>query len=186
MILIPKSECVVVKSQGHLGNAGQELYVKYPSSKFILTIRESPENWFSSIIQHAEKTGPTKAKEIAYGFSWPMQHKKHYINLYENHIREVQDFFAGQDNKLLIFCVDAGDGWQQLCDFLGTAVPCEPFPHANKAPSQRLVLLVRLLTYIKRRVPYYYYLKRQIRPTFRLLITSTIRRDSGRNPSLNR
>ena len=77
----------------------RELSQRYPSSKFILTVRRSPESWFTSILRQAEGTGPTKAKEIAYGFSWPHEHKEHYLDLYKRHNKEVQEFFAGQEKK---------------------------------------------------------------------------------------
>ena len=47
-----------------------------------------------------------------------------------------QRFFACEPNRLLEICWENGDGWQQLCAFLGCPVPTMPLPHCNAAPAQ--------------------------------------------------
>jgi hypothetical protein len=47
-------------------------------------------------------------------------------------IYEVQKYFNNQPNKLIVLDWEKGDGWIELCEFLGKPVPSLPFPHANK------------------------------------------------------
>ena len=52
---------------------------------------------------------------------------------YETHNANVFSYFAGR-RDLLVVNWASGDGWRELCGFLGKDEPCEPFPHANAAP----------------------------------------------------
>ena len=36
------------------------------------------------------------------------------------------------EDRLLVIDIVGGDGWEQLCPFLGVPIPEEPFPHSNK------------------------------------------------------
>jgi hypothetical protein len=56
-----------------------------------------------------------------------------YRFIKESHETNVRSYFAGRPDKLLVFDVSQGDGWQQLCAFLGRPVPDESFPHLNRA-----------------------------------------------------
>jgi hypothetical protein len=40
---------------------------------------------------------------------------------------------------LLVFDLPRGDGWEELCAFLGHPIPDEPFPHANRASLSRKI-----------------------------------------------
>lgn len=57
-----------------------------------------------------------------------------YIETYQKHNNEVQEYFADRPNDLLVVNWEAGDGWDKLCNFLNKPLRSEPFPHANKSP----------------------------------------------------
>lgn len=111
----------------------QQLYERYPNSKFILTKRLSTEKWYSSLAKHAKRYGPTEHRKLVYGYGMPEENKPYHLNFYEQHNREVMDFFQkNAPEKLLVVCWERGDNWTQLCDFLKKPQPNEPFPHLNQ------------------------------------------------------
>nr|NQU92390.1 sulfotransferase family protein [Bacteroidota bacterium] len=111
----------------------RELDIRYPDSKFILTVRKDPETWFESLCKHADKTGPTLTREIAYGYAMPHHYKEHHINTYNKHNQEVIEYFAGRDDQLTVVCWEKGSGWAELTAFLGVPIPDIPFPHVNQS-----------------------------------------------------
>ncbi len=49
----------------------------------------------------------------------------------------VRHFFADKpEGKLLELDLFAGEGWEELCRFLGRSVPSHPFPKLNAAPDR--------------------------------------------------
>jgi len=117
----------------------------FPDGKFILTKRKTPEIWFDSLCQHAYCTGPKEARQIAYGYEMPHQHRQHHIDLYNAHNQKVVDYFKDKPDKLLVACWENGEGWQQLCPFLEKQVPDIPFPHVNEASAMFMAAKVEAL-----------------------------------------
>jgi len=113
----------------------RELYFKFPNSKFILTTRLNSEIWFKSLEKHAQITGPTPARKLIYGYYLPINNKAEHISFYNDHNREVHDFFSGKEkNRFLPVCWENGDSWEKICNFLNRPIPKNvPFPHLNKA-----------------------------------------------------
>ena len=115
------------------------LYKHYPESKFILTVRKDPEVFYDSLFRNAIK--PSKknhrmyyVRQTVYGIQLPTGsaiHKQVIIDKYIQHNNEVMEFFSGKDNFILM-CLEQGDGWDQLCPFLGKDIPSIDFPHKNK------------------------------------------------------
>ena len=105
------------------------------SAKFILTVRASAENRRRSLEDHAYGVDPLRSMRLAIGRYRPFGHEAEMIRIYEDHNREVRAFFADRADQLLEFCLEAGDGWDKLCLFLGRPRPDVPVPHAN--PTQR-------------------------------------------------
>lgn len=108
---------------------------RYENSKFILMVRKDSETWFQSLVKHAHKTGITELKKLTYGYDLPYGLKDEHIAYYENHNRSVREYFSARPNDFLEVCWENGDGWDELCAFLGHEVPDVPFPHLNKALS---------------------------------------------------
>ena len=108
----------------------KELDAHAPESKFILTIRPTDE-WIRSMVNHfGAKTSPMR--EWIYGVGSPRGHETEYVERYERHNRDVLEFFSDKPSCLLVMDFSAGDGWAELCAFLGrTRIPSRSFPHKN-------------------------------------------------------
>lgn len=113
----------------------KELFERYgDNAKFILTTRKSPQAWVDSIKSHALTTHPSKhLRTAALGYRFPHGYEAEHIALYNAHNDAVRHFFSqnGRASQFTELCWENGDGWQQLCKFLGVKVPNKPFPHSN-------------------------------------------------------
>jgi len=116
---------------------------KFPEGKFILTQRQTPAIWFESLCKHAERTGPTEARRLVYGYEMPHHHRQHHIDFYNTHNRKVMDYFKNRPEKLLAVCWENGEGWAELCQFINQPHPHIPFPHI-KIPQDRFKTLESL------------------------------------------
>lgn len=123
----------------------------YPGSKFILTVRDK-DSWLQSCQNHwfnrpAFKESDDPAVQVhmrvrqllraaVYGvytyvperFSW----------VYDQHVKNVQEYFADRPDDLLVLNICNGDGFEKLAEFLGRPIPTEPFPHKGAMLSRRL------------------------------------------------
>ena len=113
----------------------QEIDVRYPGSKFILTRRKDAATWFRSICKHADWTGPHEVNRHVYGYELPYGHQAEHCEFYENYLVSVRKYFRDRPEALLEVCWEDGDGWPALCEFLDFEQPTIPFPHANKSPT---------------------------------------------------
>ena len=107
----------------------------YPGSKFILTTRVTDRAWLKSLKNHSMRTGMEHCRLLAYGYEYPQQNESSFLSQYNSHNQEVREYFFGRKDDFLELCWEKGDGWRELCSFLGKEVPRLPFPHANKADS---------------------------------------------------
>jgi hypothetical protein len=101
----------------------EELDEWFPNSKFILTLRSTPEAVARSDINMWRRDG-AKEEDI------PSSEK--FINRYLKHNQEVRKYFKNRPNDLLEVCFEKGDGWEEVCNFLEKSYPGIPFPHANR------------------------------------------------------
>jgi hypothetical protein len=134
----------------------RELLAAYPEAKAILTVRDV-ESWWKSIKAYFNEVRPlrqprrsehvkailrgrerlqahqddlafrTALRNCVYGSTDAREYlfKKRYVEHNERVIAEVDR------ERLLVIDVTAGQGWRELCAFLGVAVPDAPFPHSN-------------------------------------------------------
>jgi len=115
----------------------REIFERYgDSARFILTTRKSPEIWLESLKKHARATrsGGIIRKQI-YGERYPQGAEAAYLDRYNVHNAEVRQFFADKPTLFREFCWENGDGWAELCDFLGEPARKSAFPHANNNVS---------------------------------------------------
>lgn len=131
----------------------QELDVRYPGSKFILT-RRNAKTWIDSVVGHFGTT-PRPMLEWIYGAPFPFGNEARFVARFEQHNREVVDYFSGRPGDLLIIDIESGDHWNSISRFLDASVPDVDFPHANKGG------IWRTARELKKR------LQRQIRKVFR-------------------
>ena len=110
----------------------KELDERIPGSKFILTLRDE-NSWYDSVSRHIGVLRNASHEWIyGRGKGLPMEHRENTIRVYNDHIKEVRAYFAERPGDLLEVDFTKGDGWEQLCPFLGKVVPDKPFPHYNK------------------------------------------------------
>ena len=115
---------------------------RFTNAKFIFTQRE-PASWNKSISRHykcqAGVDNPReltalpsrlrfsgrahKAEESVYG-GWDS-----WQDALVAHEDDVQGLFPSEDHQFLLMNIVSGDGWAQLCPFLGKPDPFTAFPH---------------------------------------------------------
>ena len=152
----------------------KEIYARLPDSKFILTVRDA-EKWYASLIKlltmfdlNLETAFDSYHSNGLYGSHYFFKHvfgietlagtKQRIIDYYNAYNRDVIDFFAERNVKLLVLNFEKGDGWPILCKFLGKQIPHRPFPHDNQA-IQNSYLSNAVVTK-KRNVVVYFHLGR--------------------------
>ncbi len=115
----------------------RKLDAAYPGSKFILTVRREAE-WLDSVRRHWSGSNPFRS-------AWdsdPFTHIIHrhlygttefdpevFVERYRRHNAEVMAHFDSRPDDLMVMAV--GDGWKELCRFLGRPMPAVPYPLAN-------------------------------------------------------
>ena len=128
-----------------------------PGSKFILTFRDE-ESWFKSVSRHIHTlSSPIHEWIYGYGKGIPSQDKENAVRVYNRHNRDVRRYFASRPDDLLVLDFTRGDGWEELCAFLGEPVPAREFPHANNSaiPSEQRSELRKRLKRRRRRIKYF-------------------------------
>lgn len=114
----------------------KELDKLIPGSKFILTIRDE-ESWYKSVNRHiGDLRSPEHEWIYGRGKGLPKDDKANTIKIYNNHNKEVIEYFKDRPNDLLVIDFTKGDKWDKLCAFLEKDVPKTPFPHYNKGKSK--------------------------------------------------
>jgi hypothetical protein len=124
----------------------------YPGSKFILTVRVTPEQWYESITSfHRRITGASGQRPSVedlrnYKGGWLLESQKHIYgvdesNLYDqvifkkhyiDHNAAVMDYFKHRPEDLLVLNLSAPDAMERICNFLGKRFAGQKLPHANK------------------------------------------------------
>ena len=107
----------------------RELDALCPGSRFILTRRDT-DRWLASADEHFGDQD-TPMREWIYGVGHPRGHEDIYRARFDAHYREVHEYFRDRPDDLLVLDITRGDGWKELCSFLGHDLPDQPFPHRN-------------------------------------------------------
>lgn len=137
-----------------LAHTYQALDTAFPGSKFILTVRDNPDEWFDSIVRYVAKIcnvrglpTPDDAKEALFnykGFAWRMHElalgvdestflkRDVYVEGYHLHNRIIQDYFRHRPDDLLVMNVAEPDAMEKVCDFLGVPYSGQLMPHINR------------------------------------------------------
>jgi hypothetical protein len=140
----------------------RELMVAYPDAKVLLNVRD-PERWYESVrnsflamrqhIPAGENPMPPAQAEMmrlimggTFGGDESdepfagIADKDHAIEVFLRHNESVRQ--AVPADRLLEY--EVKQGWEPLCEFLGVAVPAEPFPHLNDSASFQKMVAERL------------------------------------------
>ena len=113
----------------------RELDAEFPSSKFILLLRD-PASWINSQVQHFGRN-ETPMRKWIYGVGCPEGNEQVYLDRFNAHNDDVPAYFKDRPQDLLVMNLAHGDGWEKLCPFLGTQILTTPFPHANKGADRQ-------------------------------------------------
>jgi len=116
-----------------------EIDRRFPNSKFILTIRDRGD-WLKSIEAHFRRHPPSTRSEpvlenrkLVYGSVNPSRDQ--FLVAYRKHELEVKKYFENRQDSLLIINICGGDGWKELCSYLGKSIPEMEFPRLNVSGS---------------------------------------------------
>lgn len=111
----------------------EELDRLEPEARFVLTVRASPERWLESMQRHVARLPPWVGHYLVYGSYDPLDDAELYLRFYSRHLERVRAHFRDRPDKLLELCLERGEGWPELCTFLGRGtVPNVAFPHLNE------------------------------------------------------
>ena len=127
----------------------------FPRSRFVLTVRDSPEQWFESLVRFHTKIVnkgriPTAddLRNFNYrynGYLWEafvssygndeklLYNRDAYIASYLEHNKSVEDHFRDRPDDLLVLNVGHADAMPRLCAFLGIEHRGQQMPHLNRS-----------------------------------------------------
>jgi hypothetical protein len=123
----------------------KDLDISYPNSKFILTVRQK-QSWLRSCERYW-KEGLVRAIESVPDRSYiefidfvdsrmygtPTFDEQLFADAYDHYLEDVTTYFEGRSNDILVLNICGGDGWPELCRFLGAPEPALPFPRENRS-----------------------------------------------------
>lgn len=141
-----------------LPNTYKVLDKEFPNSKFILTVRDSSEQWYNSVTKfHSKRFGngvlPNRLvlKEVSYVHkSWlynnfirkygindtdELYDKQKLIAHYEKHNQEILDYFKNRPQDLLVINLSNKESYTLFCDFIRVKSDKNSFPWENKTTS---------------------------------------------------
>ena len=116
----------------------------FPTSKFILTIREN-NKWIRSISNFFGNKN-SEMREWIYGVGHPKGNEEDYLRIYSQHNLEVIDYFHSRPDDLLVIDFTKGKCWEKICRFLDMGIPEKPFPHAKRttySKKERLLWIIK-------------------------------------------
>lgn len=127
----------------------------FPGSRFLLTVRKTADEWFESLVRfHTAIVGkgriPTAddLRQFPYrypGFLWDVARLRYgadeatlydralYTSCYEEHNREVREYFHARPEDLLELNVADDDAMERLVTFLGFPYAGQKMPHKNSS-----------------------------------------------------
>lgn len=113
----------------------RELDQRYPGAKFILTVRDM-DGWLLSCKKQftaklAEKQSDAHNRLFMDLYGTAVFDEELFRRGYQRFVEGVLGHFKDRPHDLLVLDVAAGQGWAELCSFLGKPVPDMPFPKAN-------------------------------------------------------
>ena len=135
----------------------QAMDMAFPNSKFILTIRDSSEQWFESLLKHHRvKFGrgnlpsndelrrlPSISKvgsrydqmRLIFGVMENSYDKDRLIGHHEFHNQSVIEYFRHRPDDLLVINVAEKGSYAKLCAFLGKEPVKDEFPWLNRSAN---------------------------------------------------
>jgi Sulfotransferase domain len=100
---------------------------QYPGSRFILTTREL-QSWLDSRERKVRKN----LADPNYKHAFTEVKREAWSAQRQAYLARLDRYFAARPADFLIMDITAGEGWDNLCRFLGKPVPEQPFPRLNE------------------------------------------------------
>jgi len=138
----------------YMGDTYKYLDANFPGAKFILSVRNSPDEWYDSYIRFQSKIFGAGRKPTArqlkragycqtgwiynvitglYGTSEDdVYNKEKLVDYYVRYNTEVVEYFKDRPDDLLMINLKDDDSYKKFCDFLGVSPRRDKFPHLNK------------------------------------------------------
>jgi hypothetical protein len=139
----------------------QAMDAAFPGSKFILSVRDSDEQWYQSVVRFQSmrlerRIGVRRIPTIIdiksdpyvkLGWGWrnrellgndlhepySIQDKRELIDYYNRHNYLVKDYFRHRPEDLLVINLAEADAMQRLCRFLGKQYKGQTMPKLNQS-----------------------------------------------------
>jgi hypothetical protein len=132
-----------------LPNFYKTLDQEFENSKYILTVRNNPDQWYNSLISYHKSKfenfkNPSQIQYVYHGWvnqiltnvykspKYDPYNEKHLKKSYSDHINSVKEYFKDKKDKLLILNLET-DSPKILQNFLGVKLSYQDFPHINKS-----------------------------------------------------
>ena len=115
----------------------RQLDAQYPGSRFIMNTRDT-EAWVRSRINHDQRWN-TRRRAVE-DPPRPCD-REHLIAFKQRKEREIITYFADMPERFMVLDICGGQGWQELCGFVGLPLPrtsndsVPPFPFENRRLS---------------------------------------------------
>lgn len=124
---------------------------QFPDAKFILTVRDSSDEWYESLISFYKLFSPkhfSNPKKIDWFYEgWLFSYltkilgapeddpysEEHLKMAYELHNRKTKIYFQGRPEKLLVLNLKEGNALEKLEEFLSVKFKTREMPHENKS-----------------------------------------------------
>lgn len=131
----------------------------FPRSKFILTVRDTPEQWYESLVEfHSKLFGggkvPTKSDLQKSDYRWAgwaaellsmmpgddPYNRDALLGYYNSHNERVLSHFSARQGDLLVLNVAEPQAYGKFCSFVGVTGRATDgaFPWENRNPARRL------------------------------------------------
>ena len=126
----------------------EALDATYPRSRFILTVRER-EAWLDSCeaywrrlesFLHGQPNDPYAVYMMSISthlYGTPAFERDAFSRAYDAYHNRVARHFRDRERDVLRLDLFSGEGWPELCEFLGRPTPAGPFPFENRAADHR-------------------------------------------------
>lgn len=131
-----------------------DLDMKYPGSKFILTVRDV-SRWEKSFRDQFGNGTPDRFSARLHMELYGTDSYNHEscIASFNRHTEGVLRYFSGREQDLLIMDITKGDGWDKLCPFLNRQVPNVEFPVKYTKEERKFGSRLRRLLSNPREIP---------------------------------
>lgn len=106
----------------------KELDKRYSNSYFILTTRESEDDWFRSLSYHGlrgdlnQRMNRAAINKLIIGDYHPLSNPNLFRTYYRKHNYQIRKYFRDYD-KFLDLTISGNNNWEQVYDLLGITKP---------------------------------------------------------------